>query len=913
MTLGFIQLNHNNMKHIYKIQYTKILLGVSLWAFFIGMVSAQGFDLTYPIGQKGNTIKSIDQNSFLVHTCTENRQYQLFINGQGTLTMQKAAFEGSCHQLWTKDDHLVDVQFIDDDSPTGKITVKKSTLSGDTQWLLTFPGQLPGPGMMAVEGNNKEIFVLSSQPLETDSLWQLQVTKIDRDGRERWSYRMPTIYGHVQDFNDAGHPIAGLAKNPLVSHFSATPDGGFIYINEALFQVDFPAEFGNKNLIVKADRNGEVIWTKNIGTPGPLPHTTKINDITTDAFGRTFLTGMIQATNYKSGELPLFVYAIDGSGQVYLEYFLDGLDSTPSFLSPAEGLVITPTFDSGIVVAAQRSGLTDSIYLFRIDGDADSNTYNQITWEQYIEEGVPCELIETTAEHLVLTGSKNSKTWVLALDGDGQSSSSPISDLVLDAHLSTTGASSIQYVLSITNDGPDVANGVSIEAILERPVTQESLSVTDGSVNQDSVQLSWTIPSLLAGMTAELTLLFHTNDDAPLKLFAQVVASQSLDPDATPNNAPDQIAKEDDEAVLVWNGHSAALPDVKPEIIRTLNYSENTNGRILTAYVLTDNTRAATVGNVVVNHFYLSQDASFNAFEDVFIGQLVVDEPLGHRFDTVQFLLPNVDKGDYYLLMVTDPEDRIIEINELNNIDALPLNLDHCEPQSLFPWHEWISSLSVNELVIHSGKEGYFDHEITPFVVNAGQTIDITVEVSYSYTTYDEYISVWIDENQDGFFAETELMFNTIIDAPPSGTNTASVNEAVRLPLDLWPGSTKMRVMLSRDTFANNPCTDIEFGEIEDFTVTVSPPVASLQNLEIFPNPVNNLAHIDTEGFSGETLFVNVINQQGHLVKQEKKHQFRSAPIQLHTSTLLNGPYLISLRDLRGHHQTGWMHIQRDR
>ena len=912
MASGFIQLNQNNMKHIYKIHYTKTLLGICLWAFFLNTVSAQGFDQTYLVGQKGHYITYTEQNSFLVQTCDQNRQYQLSINREGTLIMQQAAFEGSCQQLWTTDDHLVEVQFIDDHTATGKITVKKSTLSGDTQWLLTFPGQLPGTGQMAIEGHQQDLFILSSQPLETDSLWQLQVTKIDRDGRERWSYLMPTIYGRVQSFSDNGAPMAGLVKKPIVNHFAATPDGGFIFVNEALSQVDFPAEFGNQNLIVKADRNGEVLWTKNIGNPGPLPHTTIINDIETDVFGRTFLTGMVQAASYRSDELPLFVNAIDANGQIYLTYFLDGLGSTPSFISPAEGLVITPTFDNGIVVGGRRTETTDSIHLFKIDGDIASNSFNQIIWEQTIKEGIPCELIETTAEQLVLTGSKQEKTWVLALDGDGQSSDNVISDLVLDAHLSTTATSSIQYVLSVTNDGPDIANGVSIQTVLDRAVVQESLVVSDGMVAQDSLQWSWEIPSLLAGMTAELTLVFQTNHEERLQLFAQVTASESLDPDSTPNNATNQTAKEDDETVLFWNGDPTALPDIKPEIIRKLNYFEDSNERLLSAYVLTDNTRAAALGNVVVNHFYLSQNASFDAFEDVFIGQLVIDEPLGHRFDTVQFLLPNMDKGDYYLLMVSDPEDRISEINELNNVDALPLKIDHCEPQSLFPWHEWISKIAVNDQSVSSEKEGYLDHGRPPFTITSGQTIDISIEASFSYTTYDEYISVWIDSDQDGYFSASELVLNTVIDAPPLGSSVASVNETIRLPLGLMPGQTKMRVIMSRGSFVDTPCADIEFGEIEDYSLDISNPAVPLQALHIVPNPVNDFAQINTVGFSGETLFVDVINQHGHLVMQEKKYPFGSSTVKLHTAQLINGAYLISMRDLDGHLQTGWMQIQRD-
>ncbi|MBC8755195.1 choice-of-anchor D domain-containing protein [Kordia sp. YSTF-M3] len=152
---------------------------------------------------------------------------------------------------------------------------------------------------------------------------------------------------------------------------------------------------------------------------------------------------------------------------------------------------------------------------------------------------------------------------------------------------------------------------------------------------------------------------------------------------------------------------------------------------------------------------------------------------------------------------------------------------------------------------------GYTDFTgLTPTNLSQNTTYTVSVEKTWPPAfggPYDEGVGVWIDYDQDGFFAPTELVFNDI----PNQTTPVSGNFTV--PLSAIPGNTRMRVQMQYNVTPNDPCdvlaTGFDYGEVEDYTVNIVssslPPdiYVSGNTVEILDGSVNTPAVGDNTDF----------------------------------------------------------------
>ena len=151
----------------------------------------------------------------------------------------------------------------------------------------------------------------------------------------------------------------------------------------------------------------------------------------------------------------------------------------------------------------------------------------------------------------------------------------------------------------------------------------------------------------------------------------------------------------------------------------------------------------------------------------------------------------------------------------------------------------WITSVSAapGGFSNASGLEpgGYGSYVAKTITLAAGTTAALTVGVSSSAT---HRTVAWADFNQDGVFADNELLFSTTV-----SSNTCTGTFA--LPATARPGRTRLRVETDQTTRAADPCAvDLANGEVEDYTLLIQPatPTATaattaLPGLTVAPNP----------------------------------------------------------------------------
>jgi hypothetical protein len=183
--------------------------------------------------------------------------------------------------------------------------------------------------------------------------------------------------------------------------------------------------------------------------------------------------------------------------------------------------------------------------------------------------------------------------------------------------------------------------------------------------------------------------------------------------------------------------------------------------------------------------------------------------------DTTQFLR-NMPPGTY-ALTVTDANNCTGSITTTivdNNQSG------YCTSQgSAIQQLEWINRIAIGAFENQSGNNnGYGNFTGLTFSLSGGTTYPIELEPGYLTQNYVEYWKVWIDFNRDMVFDEaTELVFSAFGVGLRQGTFT--------LPSNYTAGETRMRVSMRYGSFPE-PCGIVPFGEVEDYTVNLTPPPA---------------------------------------------------------------------------------------
>ncbi|MEM1327960.1 MAG: CHRD domain-containing protein [Bacteroidota bacterium] len=105
------------------------------------------------------------------------------------------------------------------------------------------------------------------------------------------------------------------------------------------------------------------------------------------------------------------------------------------------------------------------------------------------------------------------------------------------------------YTFTLTNDGPDDAANVFIDAQLPDSLRYTTQAASTGEWNLFFQY--WYVPFIASGETQTLRLtLFTLSAETPITFFAQIIDSEQDDPDSTPNNNDTGIPEEDDEVSL---------------------------------------------------------------------------------------------------------------------------------------------------------------------------------------------------------------------------------------------------------------------------------------------------------------------------------------------------------------------------
>ena len=136
--------------------------------------------------------------------------------------------------------------------------------------------------------------------------------------------------------------------------------------------------------------------------------------------------------------------------------------------------------------------------------------------------------------------------------------------------LSPNVGDTIQYILSLSNDGPSTATGVEVTDPLTSGVTFTQATPSRGSYNPNTGV--WAVGDVPVGETPTLTLVAVVNDTRTETNTAEITATDQPDVDSTPGN---NAAGEDDIANVTFNTQVADLSLTKT--VDTVNPNQSDN------------------------------------------------------------------------------------------------------------------------------------------------------------------------------------------------------------------------------------------------------------------------------------------------------------------------------------------------
>jgi PKD repeat protein len=138
----------------------------------------------------------------------------------------------------------------------------------------------------------------------------------------------------------------------------------------------------------------------------------------------------------------------------------------------------------------------------------------------------------------------------------------------------------------------------------------------------------------------------------------------------------------------------------------------------------------------------------------------------------------------------------------------------YCECTSTSDYLGYFTNVTFGDISNDSGREKYGNFTTLSTTVSVGSQFAISANVD-SYTTGD-HVHVWVDWNQDYIFSDDEMV---ILNPATKGSVTSS--GTVIVPPTALAGSTRLRIIYQLGAKEPEPCTNMMFGEVEDYTVTV--------------------------------------------------------------------------------------------
>lgn len=235
------------------------------------------------------------------------------------------------------------------------------------------------------------------------------------------------------------------------------------------------------------------------------------------------LTKTVSAPNPSPGQTVTYTVTVTNNGP-----------------DPATGITITDNVPAGLIVTG--SSVTQGSFVGSVWslGGLASGSGATLTISATISSGAAGTDVTNTAS----VGGVTETDIDLSNDSDSASFAVPAVDIAVTKTVSNSvpnPGDTVTYVVTVTNNGPDTATGISVNDTLPAEVSLDTAGATQGSY----IAPNWTVGSLVSGASATLTIsttVLPSAAGSAVTNTATVVGVDQADTDATNNSASASFA-----------------------------------------------------------------------------------------------------------------------------------------------------------------------------------------------------------------------------------------------------------------------------------------------------------------------------------------------------------------------------------
>jgi GEVED domain/CARDB len=277
---------------------------------------------------------------------------------------------------------------------------------------------------------------------------------------------------------------------------------------------------------------------------------------------------------------------------------------------------------------------------------------------------------------------------------------------------------------------------------------------------------------------------------------------------------------------------------------------------------------------------------------ETFAGPIDSEEEVTYNFTQQADL---TDLGSYTIVVSTllagDQEPANDEVTkEVQNL--------LCQPNLDCSFGDGFQLFSIAEINNPSGCEGYGDFTNQVANLEPGMTYDLTVTTGYG----DQYVTVWIDFNDDYNFTTDEKVVVDYVIAPGQGAGSYTETMDLVVPAGVSPGDHIMRAKTNwQAPVPDDACEITSFGETEDYTantglLSINDQNFAASDLVVLSLPNNQFEVTLTTAYDGKA-YAAVYNLLGQQLKFKTltKSAENAYVINLDMSQAASGVYLIKL------------------
>lgn len=212
--------------------------------------------------------------------------------------------------------------------------------------------------------------------------------------------------------------------------------------------------------------------------------------------------------------------------------------------------------------------------------------------------------------------------------------------------------------------------------------------------------------------------------------------------------------------------------------------------------------------------------------------------------------------------------------------------------------YEWIESVDFSMFTNVSGSnDGYADFTEESHQMIVGEQQSFTLTPGFAGDPFNERFRIWIDYNQDGVFAESEMVYDS------GGGSSEAVSGNFTIPESALVGATRMRISMKYVGFFGTdpppgPCEPELEGETEDYCVFIDDVTSvesiSAQHISVYPNPAIDEVVIDLGNLEiapGELRY-QLLDMTGRLIESTA---FKTSRDVISINQLQNGIYSLAI------------------